>query len=99
MTRLADSERPSEFRLVHVFKISRGIAPSYLSDGFTTVKQFHSYNTRGSVSDNHFSDRVSTFLKHNSFGFKGRKGWNSLPLNIIALEGMEWLALLLSKRN
>ena len=72
-------DRVSFFRLVHVFKISRGAAPSYLSNGFTAVRDVHSYNTRGSVSDYHISDKVLNSLKRDSFGFKGRKEWNSLP--------------------
>ena len=58
------------------------MAPGYLSNGFTFVKDVHSYNTRGSVSDYHLSDKVTSSLKRESFGFTARKEWNSLPLSI-----------------
>ena len=74
--------RVSFFRLVHVFKITKGMAPGYLSNGFTFVKDVHSYNTRGSVSDYHLSEKVTTSLKRESFGFTARREWNSLPLSI-----------------
>ena len=74
--------RVSYFRLVHVFKITKGMAPGYLSDGFTFVKDVHSYNTRGSVSDYHIAERVTSSLKRDSFCFNARKEWNLLPLSL-----------------
>ena len=79
---LTVKDRVSFFRLVHVFRISRGMAPAYLSNGFTNVRQVHSYNTRGSVSDYHISDVSSSSLVRDSFGFRGRMEWNSLPRDL-----------------
>ena len=58
------------------------MAPAYLSNGFTNVRDMHSYNTRGSVSDYYISDVPSSSLVHNSFGFRGRMEWNSLPRDL-----------------
>ena len=67
------------FRLNHVFKIFNGTksCPSYLSEHFRKVSDFHMYNTRGS-SENfvvpHVSGHAST-----TFFFSGIKDWNYLP--------------------
>ena len=74
--------RVSFFRLVHVFKITKGMAPGYLSNGFTFVRDIHSYNTRGSVSDYHISEKVNSSLKRDSFVFNAKKEWNSLPSDL-----------------
>jgi hypothetical protein len=70
------------FRLVHVFKISKGMSPDYLSGGFTFVKNVHGYSSRGSTSDYCIPDTGLTALQSRSFGFIGRKGWSALPGNL-----------------
>ena len=75
-------DRVKFFRLVHVYKVSKDLAPAYLTKGFTNVNQVHSHNTRGSVSDFHISDHVSTSLQRDTFCFKGKMEWNSLPRDL-----------------
>ena len=76
--------RVKQFRLNHVFKIFNGTCPSYLSEHFRKVSDFHMYNTRGS-SENfvvpHVPGHAST-----TFFFNGIKDWNSLPYDIKRVE-------------
>ena len=44
-------DRVRFFKLVHVFRIRSGIAPSYLSSNFIPVANRHSHCTRSSVND------------------------------------------------
>ena len=85
---LSVRDRVKFFRLVHVFKVSKGLSPSYLSDGFVNVNQVHSHNTRGSVSDFHVSDRALTSLQRDTFRFKGKMEWNSLPRDLKKVTGL-----------
>ena len=72
--------RVKQLRLNHVVKIFNGTCPSYLSEHFRKVSDFHMYNTRGR-SENfvvpHVSGHAST-----TFFFNGIKDWNSLPSDI-----------------
>ena len=76
--------RVKQFRLNHVFKIFNGTCPSYLSEHFRKVSDFHMYNIRGS-SENfvvpHVPGHAST-----TFFFNGIKDWNSLPYDIKRVE-------------
>jgi hypothetical protein len=53
---LSFPKRVSFFKLMHVFKISKGLAPSYLLDRFTRTSAVHSYSTRGSDVNYYWSD-------------------------------------------
>lgn len=76
---LSVRDRVRYFRLIHVFKISKGLAPDYLVGGFTPVASVHGHNTRGSMSDYHISKESRTALKCSSFGVTAKREWNSLP--------------------
>ena len=73
---LSIRDRVTYFRLVHVFKIRAGLAPSYLSRILIPVS--HSHNTRGSRCN----FQVSKELAKNSASFclNAVKQWNSLPM-------------------
>ena len=85
---LSVRDRVRYFRLIHVFKISRGLAPDYMMGGFIPVAKVHSHNTRGSVSDYHISKFGPSMLKSSSFCVTAKREWNSLPRDLKLLENI-----------
>ena len=85
---LSVRDRVRYFRLMHVFRISKGTSPDYLGGNFTQVGAVHSHNTRGSVSDYHISESGRSSLKCSSFSFIAKKEWNSLPRELKLTNGI-----------
>ena len=73
-------DRVNYFKLCHVYKIRRGLAPSYLCERFQAVCNIHSHNTRGSLSDFHVSKNVATCTS--GFSFTAISEWNTLPIDL-----------------
>ena len=76
---LSVADRAKYFRLLHVFRIYRGTAPSYLMQGFQRVNAVHTYTTRGSTSNFHFPRVTGNDIVHKGFFLNGAKDWNALP--------------------
>ena len=74
------ADRVGYFKMMHVFKIRHGLAPSYLTERFTRVEQRHSYNTRGSGRNFSVSDEICGSLV--SFSYTAVKLWNQMPTDI-----------------
>ena len=68
------------FKLLHLFRVRRGIAPKYLMNNFKAVSEAHSHNTRSSSHDYFVSRDLS--LSPSSFAYTSIKVWNSLPLSL-----------------
>lgn len=51
-------------------------APPYLSEYFNLVKNSHSYNTRGSLTNLRFK----TFVGQTTFSYAATWQWNALPV-------------------
>ena len=83
---LCISDRVKYFKLIHVFKVKHGLAPSYLSDRFKRVDNMHSYNTRGSKRNFSVSDETCNSLK--SFSYTAVKEWNLLPSSLKELNSI-----------
>ena len=83
---LCISDRVKYFKLIHVFKVRHGLAPSYLSDRFKRVDDMHSYNTRGSKRNFSVSDETCNSLK--SFSCTAVKVWNLLPSSLKELNSL-----------
>ena len=83
---LCISDRVKYFKLIHVFKVRHGLAPSYLSDRFKRVDDMHSYNTRGSRRNFSVSNEICDSLK--SFSYTAVKDWNSLPSFLKELDSL-----------
>ena len=66
------------FKLIHIFKIRNGTAPSYISCDLKLISQTHSYNTRGCIYDYFVSKELSN--APTSFAYTAIKQWNSLPV-------------------
>ena len=64
---LTTPDRVKFFKLVHLFRIKRGLAPHYLRTNLTSVSDAHRHNTRGSTSNYHVSR--SLFATTSSFAF------------------------------
>ena len=79
---LSVRDRVRYFRLVHVFKISKGLAPDYMTGDFIQVAKVHGHNTRGSISDYHISNSRPSMLKSSSFCVVAKREWNSLPRDL-----------------
>ena len=86
---LTVNDRVRYFRLVHVFRISKGTAPEYLSRNFTNVNKVHHHNTRGSVSDFFIPGTSLTSFGSKSFDAIGRKEWNALPSYLKQIENID----------
>ena len=85
-------DRVKYFKLVHVFRIRAGLAPSYLSHNFKPVSVVHNYRTRGYSHDYHVSKEMS--LAPTSFVFSAVSHWNALPG---CLKGVQSLSLFKSR--
>ena len=73
-------DRVRYFKLVHAFKIHKGLAPQYVCEFFTRSSSIHSYNTRGSQT-NYFVSRDDTKASYmiDSFVYTAKRDWNCLP--------------------
>ena len=85
-------DRVKYFKLVQVFRIRAGLAPSYLSIHFKPISSVHGYSTRGCAYDYHVSKEMS--LAPTSFAYTAVSSWNSLPES---LKGIQSLSLFKSK--
>ena len=70
-------DRVDYFKLMHVFKIKRGLAPTYMSRKFVPIRDTHMYNTRHSDFNYTISKQLANSLS--SFSFTAVKLWNALP--------------------
>ena len=78
-------DRVRYFALLHVFRVRKGCGPPYLRKGFVLVSEAHGHNTRASGNGYHISrDDVD-----GSFGFFGKKEWNTLPESIKTLGNID----------
>ena len=78
---MADVEdRVRFFKLVHVFRIRSGIAPSYLTDNFVPIAERHSHSTRSSIHD--YAVTGNVVRAPNSFSYTAIQEWNSLPASL-----------------
>ena len=84
---LSVPDRVAYFKLLHLFRVRRGIAPKYLMTNFKAVSEAHSHNTRSS-SHNFFISRDLS-LSPNSFTYTAIKVWNSLPLSLKSIDKID----------
>ena len=84
---LSVPDRVKFFKLVHVFRIKHGLAPSYLTTHFTSVSDTHSYHTRGSVSNFHVSKSVA--IAPTTFAVTGIRHWNELPGHLKLIDSLK----------
>ena len=76
-------DRVRYFKLVHAFKIYKGLAPQYVCEFFTRSSSVHSYNTRGSQTDYFISqDDTRASYMINSFTYTAKLEWNRLPSDL-----------------
>ena len=78
-------DRVNYFKLIHVFKIKHGLAPSYLSNRFTSVAETHSYNTRGSRRNFSLSGDIGSLT---SFSYTAIKLWNDIPSSLKEIDSL-----------
>ena len=76
---LSVPDRARFFKLLHVFRIHLGVAPSYLREGFVRLNSVHNHATRGSLSDFHVPRVGVSDVMQKSFFVTGIKEWNNLP--------------------
>ena len=72
-------DRVRYFKLIHVFKVYNGTAPSYISDSFRYVSNVHGHITRQSHHNFHISKSDCIGQMSKSFLFTAMKEWNALP--------------------
>ena len=83
-------DRVRFFKLVHAFRIHKGLAPQYVCDFFTRSSSVHSYNTRGSQTDYFISrDDTRASFMINSFTYTAKLEWNRLPPELKKLSKLE----------
>jgi len=75
-------DRVRYFAILHVFKIRKGTAPSYLCRNFVPVSGVHDHRTRGSNFDFHISRQDVP----GSFSYFGKVQWNDLPNEVKAID-------------
>ena len=75
-------DRVRYFALLHIFRIRKGSAPSYLRQGFARVSVVHNHQTRGSAHNYHIKgDDVP-----GSFSYFAKVQWNGLPDSLKSVE-------------
>ena len=77
-------DRVRYFKLVHVFKVVHGKAPSYLTRKFIPVQGTHMHNTRSSCYNFHISKQLACSLS--SFSYTAIKEWNNIPITLKAID-------------
>ena len=92
LLRLTVPDHVKYFKLVHVFRIRAGLAPSYLSAHFKPITLVHGYSTRGHFYGYHVSKGMS--LAPTSFAYTAVACWNALP---DSLKAFQLLSLFKSK--
>ena len=78
------SKRVDYFKLMHVFKVKKCLAPSYICQNFRLVSQTHTYGIRQSCQN--FSLAKCCFPPK-SFTRSAICLWNSLPSDLKAIDG------------
>ena len=79
---LSISDRVSYFALIHVFRIRKRLAPSYLCRNFIRVSEVHDHQTRGSAQDFHLSANDVP----GGFSYFSKTQWNSLPFQLRSID-------------
>ena len=79
-------DRVMYFKLLHLYRIRNGTAPTGLGSDFLRISLAHSHNTRGSTSDYRVSHQMS--LSQSSFSFTAIRSWNALPGPLKKIEGL-----------
>ena len=78
-----------------MFKIKQGLAPTYLSENFTTCESVHSYETRAS-KDAFYVPKVNS-SGQTTFMYTGIKAWNGLPTDIRGIDKMKQFKITVKK--
>ena len=75
-------DRVRYFAMLHVFRIRKGTAPSYLRQGFVGISGVHNHQTRGSAHNYHIprEDVPGCFV------YFGKIQWNRLPVNLKSID-------------
>ena len=81
---LSISDRVSYFALIHVFRIRKRLAPSYLCRNFIRVSEVHDHQTRGSAQDFHLSANDVP----GGFSYFSKIQWNNLPGELKIIDSM-----------
>ena len=82
---LSVPDRVRYFAILHVFRIRKGTAPSYLRQGFVGISEVHSHLTRGNTHNYHISREDIP----GCFAYFGKIQWNALPDSLKALERVD----------
>jgi hypothetical protein len=78
-------DRVRQLRLNHVYNISHGSVPSYLSEKFILRSAVSSRNTRASSNVDYFIPHVKA-CQADTLYYNGIKDWNFLPLLNVSRE-------------
>ena len=80
------SDREKYFSIVHVFRVRSGLAPDYLSVNFRLLSSIHRHATRGCTYNYFVSKDISN--APNSFCNSAIQYWNSLPIELKAIQSL-----------
>ena len=75
-------ERLVYFTSCLLYKCLNDLAPTYLTNQFQYIRQYHNYPTRSANLSNLVMPRPNTSLFTHSFSYFGAKTWNTLPLHV-----------------
>ena len=78
-------KRVNFFQMMHVFKVRKSLAPSYLCNNFSPVSSIHSYGLRQSC---HNFSLASCSFPTRSFTRSTISLWNSLPLDLKVINSL-----------
>ena len=80
MSWLTVPDRVAYFQLLHVYRIHKDLAPSYLRPSFVPLTTVHTHATRGSELNFQMSRDIS--MSQSGFAFSAIKQWNDLPISV-----------------
>jgi hypothetical protein len=76
------NQRRIKHGLILIYKILNGLAPNYLLDSFTLVKEIHSVNTRRANSNIYINKNISSKIHRQAYTFEMAKIYNNIPEDI-----------------
>ena len=82
------SERLFYLTSVLMFKCLNGVAPNYLADNLTYMRDVHSVTTRQVENDDLYIPWARTNYMQNSFQVYGPSVWNRLPQDVRELHSV-----------
>lgn len=92
------AQRRDYFTALQVFKGLNGMAPDYINDLFTYVRDINTRQTRNAAANNLYVPKVNKHVFKQSLQYNGAMIWNSLPDNFKTTTDLDTFKSLVRKQ-